>query len=450
MSTPRGRLGAERRLKVGRRLSGVAFLMVLVLLAWLAVALYQQKFSNAAIVTLYTDSAGSEMHPGAEVMLRGVQVGEVRQISSNGSGARLELAIEPGDLRWLPANVTAEMLPMTLFGERYVDLIVPARPATVTLANGSVIRQDRSADALELEQVLNNLFTLLVAVQPDKLSLILTAIAHGLAGRGKELGQTLVTLNSYLETMNPRLPQLDTDIKLLAGLARTYTRAAPAIVSALNDFSVTGETLAAQRANFAALLANVTTASDDLRSFLDANSSNMIGLSAQSLPTLAILARYAPEFPCILRDLANFVPKVNKVLGMGTGQPGLHAQLVVVPSPGRYLPAKDTPRYGDNLGPRCYPVPFPGIHLNDGTSSPPASSSATPSASPPPGGQGAAGTTAATVSPADPAGLAGSSAEIELVRELAALWLGRSTAAVPRWGYLLTGGLFLGTEVIIK
>jgi phospholipid/cholesterol/gamma-HCH transport system substrate-binding protein len=354
--------------KARRRLSGVAFLTVLVLLAWLSVALYQKKFSTVAFVTLYTDSAGSEMHPGAEVMLRGVQVGEVRQISADGGGARLELAIQTGDLRWLPANVTAEMAPMTLFGERYVALITPARPATVTLANGSVIRQDRSADALELEQVLNNLFTLLVAVQPDKLSLTLTAIARGLAGRGKELGQELVTLNAYLRKMNPRLPQLDTDIKLLAGLSKTYTRAAPALVAALNDFSVTGQTLASQRVSFAALLANLTTASDDLRAFLDANAPNMISLAADGLPTLAILARYAPEFPCTLRDLANFVPEANKVLGMGTGQPGVHIQLVVIKSPGRYRPGKDTPKYGDDLGPHCYPVPFPGIHLNDGTS----------------------------------------------------------------------------------
>lgn len=445
-----GRFKVERRLKVRRRLAGVAFLLVLVLLAWLSVALYQKKFSTVAMVTLYTDSAGSEMHPGAQVMLHGVQVGEVRQISTNGEGARLELAIQPGELRWLPANVTAEMLPTTLFGERYVDLIMPGRPTVATLANGSVIRQDHSADALELEQVLNNLFTLLVAVQPDKLSLTLTAIAHGLAGRGKELGQTLVTLNTYLRTMNPRLPQLDTDIKLLAGLARTYTRAAPAIVAALNDFSVTGQTIASQRANFAALLANLTTASDDLRAFLDANASNMIGLSADSLPTLAILARYAPEFPCTLRDLARFVPAANKVFGAGTGQPGLHVQVVVVRSPGRYLPGKDTPRYGDNLGPHCYPVPFPGIHLDDGTSRPSASPPA-PATSPPSSGHGAARTTAATMSPdVGPAGLAGSPAEIELVRELAALWLGRPPAAVPSWGYLLTGSLFRGTEVIIK
>ena len=467
--------------KAQLRLSGLAFLVVLALLAWLSVALYDTDFSNAALVTLYTGSVGNEMHPGAQVMVRGVQVGEVRQVSADGSGARLLLAIQPSELPRLPANLTAEMLPTTLFGQRYVDLVLPARPSAATLASGSVIRQDRSADGIELERVLNNLLPMLAAVQPEKLSLTLTAIAQGLSGRGAELGKTLVTLNSYLRQMTPQLPELDTDIRLLAGLAKTYTQASPAILQALSDFGVTGQTIATQSSAFNALLVNITTASDDLKSFLDANSPNIIGLSANSLPTLAILARYAPEFGCTLRDLAAFVPEINKVLGAGTNQPGLHVQVIVQPSPGKYEAGKDTPVYGDNLGPHCYPVPFPGIRLNDGASQPgggasqprgggasspspgpsspaPAQSSPAPKVSSPAptassassaaSSPGRAGT-AAALTVFGPDGLAGSPAETEFVAELTALALHRPPGALPAWGSLLTAPLFRGTEVTI-
>jgi phospholipid/cholesterol/gamma-HCH transport system substrate-binding protein len=440
MSPVRGESSARRRL------AGVVFLVVMALLAWLSVALYQKKFTSAAMVTLYTSNVGNEMHPGAQVMVRGVQVGDVRQVSANGSGARLLLAIQPGALPRLPVNVSAVMLPTTLFGERYVDLVVPASPAVRTLADGGVIRQDRSGDALELERVLNNLLPMLAAVQPDKLSLSLTAIAQGLNGRGKNLGQTLATLNAYLRHMTPLLPALDDDIKLLAGLTRTYTHAAPAILAALNDFSVTGQTIATQRADFAALLANLTTASDDLRAFLDANSGNMIRLSADSLPTLRILARYAPEFPCTLRSLAEFVPEVNKVFGAGTRHPGLRVHVVVVPSPGKYLPSRDTPVYGDNLGPHCYPVPFPGIHLNDGASPRAGTKTAASGGSAP----ARAATTAAAPSAFGPGSLAGSPAETELVRELAGLSLGRKPSSLPAWGGLLVAPLFRGAGVIIR
>jgi phospholipid/cholesterol/gamma-HCH transport system substrate-binding protein len=442
--------------KLRRRAAGMVFLLVLALLAWLSVALYQKQFTPVAMVTLYTSSAGNEMNPGAEVMVRGVQVGEVRQITADGSGARLELAIDPGVVGGLPANISAEMLPTTLFGERYVDLIPPANPSPQMLASGSVISQDRSGDALELERVLNNLLPLLSAIEPDKLALTLNALAQGLQGRGAELGQTLTTLNSYLGQLNPQLPALDTDIKELAGLARTYNKAAPGILSALNDFTATSQLVASERVNLAALFTNLTTAATDLRSFLAANEQNIIALSTDSPATLSILARYSPEFPCTLQDLVSFEPAMNKVLGQGTRQPGLHVNVNVVPSLGRYLPGRDTPLYGDNTGPHCYPVPFPGITLHDGTSSPGANSPGasasgvtTRAAARGPGVQGgAAGGAAATV--AAITGPGGAPQDSELIKELAGLALGRPPAAVPGWSSLLVGPLYRGANVSLR
>lgn len=423
--------------KTRRRLAGVAFLAVLALLVWLSVALYVKRFTPVAMVTLYTDSAGNEMHVGAQVMVRGVQVGEVRQITSTGHGARLELALQPDELAHLPANVSAQMLPTTLFGERYVDLVLPAQPAVHTLANGSVIRQDRSADALELERVLNNLLPLLTAVEPDKLSVTLTAIAQGLRGRGTELGRTLVTLDSYLHQMNPHLPGLDTDINKLVQLTHSYRQALPQVLQAFNDFSITSQTLADERANFAALLTTLTAAANDLHAFLAANSANMIRLATDSTATLAILARYAPEFPCVLHDLVKFEPHMNKVLGQGSKQPGLHVRVIVVPSLGRYRPGKDTPAYGDNLGPHCYPVPFPGITLHDGT--PPGKSAAPASV-----------TRTSTRAMETPPWLAGSPQETELVTELAGLSLRQPPTSLPGWSGLLLAPLYRGTQVIVK
>ena len=73
-------------------------------------------------------------------------------------------------------NVTAQMLPTTLFGERYVDLVMPAAPTQARLTAGTVITQDHAADAVELEKVLNNLLPLLRASEPDKISVTLTAL----------------------------------------------------------------------------------------------------------------------------------------------------------------------------------------------------------------------------------------------------------------------------------
>ncbi len=431
--------------KLRRRLVGLVFLLVFALLIWLSLALYHKQFTPVSTVTLYTDSVGNEMHVGADVMVRGVQVGEVRSISADGTGARLELAIQPGMVSHLPANVTAMMVPTTLFGERYVDLLIPARPTVARLTAGRVIRQDHSADAVEVEKVLNNLLPALQASEPDKLSITLTALAQGLQGRGKELGQTLVQLSSLLRRYNPHLPALDNDIKQLAGVARTLNTASPDLLQALDYFTVTSQTLTSQRASFSALYTTVTTASDDIRAFLDANSNNIISLSTDSTATLQILARYSPEFPCVLRDLRDFVPNANKLLGKGTKQPGLHVQAVIVPvyNNARYLPGVDTPKYGDNLGPHCYSVPFKGITLNDGTSSVSGGAAAGGTAASAAGSGASSGGSGVTTR----AAIAGTPAESELVRELAGLALDKPPAKVPAWSSLLLAPLFRGTTV---
>jgi phospholipid/cholesterol/gamma-HCH transport system substrate-binding protein len=441
--------------KVRRRLVGVVFLLVFALLVWLSVALYNKQFTPVAMVTLYTDSVGNEMHPGADVMIRGVQVGEVRQISADGTGARLTLAIQPGMVGQIPANVTAEMVPTTLFGQRFVDLIMPAQPLPARLTAGAVIRQDHSADAVELEKVLNNLLPLLQASEPDKLSVTLTALAQGLQGHGKELGQTLVELNAYLEKYNQHLPALDTDIKQLALYARNLNQAAPDLIQALDDFTTTSETIVAERDSISALYSTVTTASGDLQAFLDANSSNIIGLNANSVGTLQILARYSPEFPCVLKDLVNFEPAVDKLLGKGTNQPGLHVQAVVVPplgphNIGRYVPGQDTPKFGDNLGPHCYSVPFRGITLNDGAAPSNAAATSVPAAQHARAGHHTARPAHTPPAHTTAAQMAGSPAESELVRELTGMALGRPAALVPRWGSLLVAPLFRGTTVTLR
>lgn len=443
--------------KTRLRLVGVAFLAVIGLLIWLSLALYDKQFTPVDMVTLHTDSVGNEMHPGGQVLVRGVQVGEVRSITADGSGAVLTLAIQPGTVSKLPANVTAVMVPTTLFGERSVDLILPPTPVTARLDNGSVIQQDRSRDAIEVETVLNNLLPELTAVQPQNLSITLTAIAQALQGRGTKLGQTLAQLHAYLHRFLPNLPALDNDIRQLVQVTRTYNQAAPAIVQALNDFTVVNQTLVQQEGNLSALLSTLTRSDQDLTTFLQQNKSNIIGLSAHGLATLKILARYAPEFPCVLRDLVRFEPNINRVLGAGTGQPGLHVHVNVLEplgtatAPlGNYVPGQDTPVYGDNTGPHCYPIPFSGISLNDG-------------ASPATAGSSGAGTSAAGHIPAAtsrttaldtplPGGLslANSPQENELVNEISAPALRVPRGSLPGWSSILVGPLYRGRQVQLR
>ncbi|HEY2670173.1 MAG TPA: MCE family protein [Rugosimonospora sp.] len=435
--------------KLRRRLAGVAFLAALGLLVWLSVAVYDKRFVPVAMVTLETDSAGNEMQPGAEVKVRGVVVGAVRRITSTGDGARLRLAIQPDQLHLLPANVSAQLLPTTLFGERYVALIPPAQPSPRPLADHATISQDRSKDAIELEKVLADLMPMLQAVQPQKLSVTLTAISQALRGRGAELGTTLTDINSYLLELNPQLPRLDSDISQLVAVADSYTRAAPDLVDALDQFTVTSRTLVDEQNNLRAVFQTVTTATTDLTGFLSDNRDTIIALSADSRPTLQLLAGYAPEFPCVLQQLTDLEPNVDKALGKGSSEPGLHVTIRVAQSRGAYLPGRDTPRYDATGGPHCYPTPYAPTLSAPTLSTPtlPTSTAATAGTTDP----GAAAVTPAAATQAARSGsVANTPQESEYVNELLAASLDIPPTGLPSWSSLLVGPLLRGTEVTLS
>ncbi|MFB7497960.1 MCE family protein [Streptomyces sp. NPDC056161] len=417
MNSPRGR-------SLRHRLAGVVFLVVPLLLIWLAVAVYDKKFTDSDPVVVETGTVGNEMHLGAEVKLRGVVVGEVRRIESTGDGARLTLALRPGALADIPSDVSAQMLPTTLFGERFVALVPPTHPSDRPLAAGTVIPQDRSANAVELQRVLDDVLPMLTAVQPQKLSATLSAVSRALEGRGEQLGETLGRLDAYLREFNPDLPTLNRDLKELVKVSNVYADAAPDIVTALTDFTTTSGTLAEKSGDLAATLGTTTGAADDLTAFLRGNKDTIIRLSADSRSTLELLAEYSPSFPCTLRTLADFVPEMDKALGKGTDRPGLRVDVTTVPSRGAYVAGRDTPSYDAGGGPRCYPVPYLGVPVKPAAQVP--------------------------ASADQDLGLANSPQENALVNELLAPATGDRPADLPDWSSLLAGPALRGTEVTLR
>ena len=337
---------------VRRRLQGLAFLVVLALLLGLAVAQYQKAFSGAVSVTLETDTIGNQLQEASDVKIRGVLVGEVRSVSADADGATIELAIDPDHLDEIPADVSARLLPKTLFGERFVSLVPPEDTDGATLAEGDVIGQDRSENAIELQQVVDNLLPLLQAVSPQDLSYTLGAVADALRGRGDRLGENLATVGAYIGEMNTVLPQLQADISRIADVADTYDSAADDLLAVLDNLSVTSDTLVDQseqlRRTFTVVDASSATAAD----FLTRNEDSLISLAESSRPVLGLLAEYSPEYPCLLNGLTRFNPMITEAFG-GDGDPALNLNITVqFPPRNPYAPG-DQPAYIDTRGPSC-------------------------------------------------------------------------------------------------
>ena len=151
---------------VRRRVQGVAFLAVVISLIALSIAKYSGAFSDGVPVTLRVDHTGLQLDKHSDVKVRGLIVGAVSNISSSGTAATVALRLEPEMVHLIPDNVRARLLPKTLFGEKYVALILPPHPSARPLSAGDVIPQDRSQPARELDAALDSL---LPEEPPDEL-----------------------------------------------------------------------------------------------------------------------------------------------------------------------------------------------------------------------------------------------------------------------------------------
>ncbi|MFF3904573.1 MCE family protein [Streptomyces sp. NPDC001848] len=354
------------------RLYGVAFIAVLGLLLSLAVAVYQQAFTSVVRVTLQADSLGNQLEPRADVKLRGLLVGEVRAVHADGTKATLDLALKPQYVTFIPSDVHARLLPKTLFGEKYVDLVPPAGSAQSSarpIRAGDVITQDRTKVGIEVQQLMNDLLPLLRTVQPGELNATLSAFATALEGRGDRIGDNLTRVEAYLRRLDPHLPSLQEDISRLADVAQVYGDAAPDLMAVLRNTVTTSRTLVEKKDQLAAALRTTATVAGTGRDFFDENGDRLITLGRVSRPTLELFARYSPEYPCLLQGLVHEEQASEDAFRGGE----MRITLEVVRPQGAYQPGEE-PRYADRSGPDCRGVPHPQVpapkpKLNDGTSS---------------------------------------------------------------------------------
>jgi phospholipid/cholesterol/gamma-HCH transport system substrate-binding protein len=430
------------RLAQNFKLLGVVFLAMLLAGVYLTYGIFTKKFSAYDEVTLQTSTIGLQLPARADVKIRGVIVGEVLKFDTVSDGAKLTLGLFPSEIDSIPANVTGSIVPKTLFGEKYVSLVVPEDPAPQPIKAGAVIK--RTAVATEVEKVLSDLYPLLRTVQPAEINTTLNAIATALEGRGEILGKNLETVDSYLKRINPQIPDIVEDLRLTAQVSDTYASVMPEIATILQNTIKTTGTLEDREAKVKALFTDVAAFSDTARGFLEVNGDNLIRLGDVSAAQLRVFARYAPELNCLTRGIV----QVGELQAEAFRNFTLHIVLETLPNQPRGYTARDVPRVAEDRGPSCLHLPNPPWSqsnpvrhqpdMNDGVDEPT--------------GKGTSRVATAYGPSRAPAGagLAGSLEESALLKSLLGPALGVTTDDVPDLGVLLVGPMARGAEVSLR
>ncbi|QDH11094.1 MCE family protein [Nocardioides dongxiaopingii] len=334
------------------RVLGIVFLALLLASVYLTFAIFTKKFVQYDEVRLQTTSIGLQLPKRADIKLRGVLVGEVLDYEADADGASVTLGIYPDKIDMIPANVTGSIVPKTLFGEKYVSLVIPER-ADGVLAEGDTI--SRTVVSTEVEAVLNDLLPLLETVQPAEINTTLTALATALEGRGEQIGESVEILDGYLQRLNPRIPELVEDLRLTSDVADIYTQILPEVAETLDNTVVTTGTLEDREKKLNALFVDVAGFSDSARTFLADNEENIVRLGELGVAQLRLLARYSTEFPCL----------TGGIVRAGAGQAEafrnfkLHIVLETLPRQPRTYDVDDRPRVSVSGGPTCLNLPDP-------------------------------------------------------------------------------------------
>lgn len=329
---------------------GLVTLMIGALVMAVTTAYSRGVFRDTVTARAMIDNAGGSLVPGADVKSRGVMVGKAESITLAGGGVEIRVVLDRASAANIPADVKARVLPATVFGTSYVDLIAPVNSSAEALKSGQVIGQDRSAGTLELQTTLDNIDRVVRAVHPAELATTLGAISQALKGRGNDLGASMQTLETYLARLNPHLPLLQQDLHLLAVNLENLDRHAPDVLAAVEDGLVTARTITAKRAEITTILSGGGALVAEADRFLTAEEQPIVDTVRQS--AVVVDALY-DERGGIASGLRSFVRFANRGSPAFSDGPWLNTDTHIVTSGGAQYTSADCPRYGNAHGDNC-------------------------------------------------------------------------------------------------
>ena len=166
-------------------LSGLTIIVLLAAVVVGTLMQYNGVFRPSVDVVVEADRAGITMAPGAPVKLYGVEVGAVSDVDIDGDRAEITLELEPDQADSVPRDVTAQLVPPTAFGAKYVQLTVPEGASSESIEAGDVI--PASVTTVEVDEAFTNLSAVLEAARPAQVSEALSAVAGTVDQRGEML-----------------------------------------------------------------------------------------------------------------------------------------------------------------------------------------------------------------------------------------------------------------------
>ena len=345
------------------RLAAAVLAGLIVAFAVLTYLSYTAAFTSTDTVTVAAPRAGLVMEKGAKVKFRGIQVGKVEGISYAGDQARLTLAINSGEMHFIPSNATVHIAGNTIFGAKSVEFISPETPSGKSLRPDSLVQA--SAVQLEVNTLFQSLIDLLHKIDPVELNGTLSALAEGLRGHGDDLGALLSGLNTLTQQANPKLAALQEDFRKTGIVTNTYADAAPDLNTVFDNLPTINKTLVDQQHNLnTALLATIGLANNAYETLEPAEQDFIDAINRLRAP-IKVAHDYSPEFGCLFRAISRGIKEFAPLLGVRKA--GLFTSSSFVLGAPSYTFPESLPIVNASGGPNCRGMPDLPTKQNGGS-----------------------------------------------------------------------------------
>jgi virulence factor Mce-like protein len=333
-----------------RPLTGVLAIAAVAAIMALAVNLFRGGFSETVPVTVISERAGLVMNPDAKVKMNDIQVGTVSAIKQRPDGtAELQLAVDRAALDLIPSNVKVDVASSTVFGAKFVELMSPPDPSSVSLHAGQVIQGERVT--VEINTVFEQLTAVLSTIEPENLNKTLSALSSGFNGRGQAMGQIISDLDATLAELDPSLENLGHNIAVAPAVLNTYADVAPDLLKAAERATSISQTIVEKQHDLDALLVSVIGFGDVGNDVLSTNHRPLADVLHLLAPVTGLTREYNQALYCALSaaiPLAKVPPP---------RVPGGEVLASFVWGADSYRYPSDLPKVAATGGPQCLGLP---------------------------------------------------------------------------------------------
>jgi virulence factor Mce-like protein len=206
---------------------------------------------NGYEITAYFDKTVS-LYPQGDVKILGLSSGKISDVKVVDTRVRVKMRINQDTP--LPADVQATIVPLSLIGERYVQLFPAWTDGEPRAAPGTVIPLERTTVPVEPDEALAALKKFLDTLDPNATGRLVRNLAQDLKGNGQTLNDALGQFAQLSTTLSEKDEQIAHLIENFDKFTATLRTRESQLGNVLDKFAVTTHLLAEERDTIARLV----------------------------------------------------------------------------------------------------------------------------------------------------------------------------------------------------